>query len=74
MLRVAQGFSLLLIVEIVPVWETPFSAHLRRSTPDGRACRDPKDLGTTGFRPVLDREARLQQAKALRRSEITHFR
>ena len=28
------------------VWETPFSAHLRRSTPDGRRCRGPKGRGS----------------------------
>ena len=29
-----------------PVWETPFSAHLRRSRPDGRRCRGPKGRGS----------------------------
>ena len=28
------------------VWETPFSAHLRRSRPDGRRCRGPKGRGS----------------------------
>ena len=28
------------------VWETPFSAHFRRSTPDGRRCRGPKGRGS----------------------------
>ena len=28
------------------VWETPFSAHLRRSRPDGPRCRGPKGRGS----------------------------
>ena len=28
------------------MWETPFSAHFRRSTPDGRRCRGPKGRGS----------------------------
>jgi hypothetical protein len=28
------------------VWETPFSAHFRRSRPDGRRCRGPKGRGS----------------------------
>jgi hypothetical protein len=27
-------------------WETPLSAHFRRSTPDGRRCRGPKGRGS----------------------------
>ena len=28
------------------MWETPFSAHLRRSSPDDRRCRGPKGRGS----------------------------
>jgi hypothetical protein len=34
------------VTQSLTVWETPFSAHLRRSRPDGRRCRGPKGRGS----------------------------
>jgi hypothetical protein len=41
-----QGTLTPAIPEFFSVWETPFSAHFRRSTPDGRRCRGPKGRGS----------------------------